>query len=82
MPDKAFQNLVKTQLKQFKIPSISCINFVYELLISIIYEVDNKMFCELNKYPKLNEKVRKILEDLFIKFKNKTIEEVTKLISY
>jgi len=82
MPAQAFDYLVKKQLKQMEIPSLSCVNYVHEQLISIIYHLDNDVFRELKKYPKLIEKISEVLEQLLNKYKSKTIDAVNKLIRY
>lgn len=82
MPAQAFDHLVKRQLRQMESPSLSCVNFVHEQLISNIYNLDEDISRELKKYPKLMEKITEILQDLLIKYKQKTTDAVSKLIRY
>lgn len=82
IPDQAFDHLVKHQLKQLEMPCLSCVGYVYEQLISIIYNIENEVFCELNKFPKLIEKICEVIEQLLNKYKSKTIKAVNKFIRY
>ncbi|VVC44411.1 Dynamin-type guanine nucleotide-binding (G) domain,Dynamin, GTPase region, conserved site,Dynamin [Cinara cedri] len=80
MPTQAFNHLVKNQLRLMEAPSLNCVTFVYEVLISNIYNLDDDLSRELQRYPKLLEKIREVLLDLLNQYKPKTLESVSKLI--
>lgn len=82
MPSQAFDHLVKNQLKLMEGPSLACVNFVHEELMSNIYNLDNDIGRELKRYPKFMEKVAEVLQDSLIKYKQKSLDAVSKLIRY
>lgn len=82
MPSQAFDHLVKIQLRQMEQPSLSCVNYVHEELISTIYHLDDDILRELKKYPRLMEKIVEVLQNLLGKYKQKTIDCVTNMINY
>ncbi|XP_050436353.1 LOW QUALITY PROTEIN: dynamin-1-like protein [Adelges cooleyi] len=82
MPTQAFDHLIKRQIKLMEGPSLACVNFVYEELIGILYKMEEDINRELKKYPRLLSKVTEVLQEMLVKYKEKSVEAVCKIIRY
>lgn len=82
MPSHAFDHLVKRQLRMMEAPALACVSFVHEELMTNIYRLDDEIGQELKKYPMLMDKIVEVLQELLGKYKQKTLDAVSKLIRY
>jgi|UniRef100_A0A2S2QA82 dynamin 1-like protein len=82
MPATAFDHIVKKQLRQLEEPSLKCVSFVHEKLMSNIFNLNNDTSSELKKYPRLMERIVDLLETLLNKYKEKSNDAVIKMILY
>lgn len=82
MPSHAFDRLVKRQLRLMEAPALTCVGFVHEELMTNVYRLDDEIDQELKKYPRLVEKIVELLRELLCKYKQKTLDAVSRLIRY
>ncbi|KAI8393761.1 Dynamin central region-domain-containing protein [Radiomyces spectabilis] len=61
VPELAFDLLVRPQIKLLEAPSLRCVELVYEELMKICHNSENK---ELMRYPKLQTKLVEVVSEL------------------
>lgn len=82
MPAEAFDHIVKKQLRQLEAPSLSCVSFVHEKLMSTIYNLDEDISRKMKTYPNLEAKIVDMLQSSLNKYKVKSNDAVIKMIHY
>ncbi|KAI8996884.1 Dynamin central region-domain-containing protein [Pilobolus umbonatus] len=61
VPELAFDLLVRPQIKLLEVPSLRCVELVYEELMKICHSADTK---ELLRYPRLHQRLIEVVSEL------------------
>uniref|UniRef100_A0AC34G0R9 Dynamin-type G domain-containing protein n=1 Tax=Panagrolaimus sp. ES5 TaxID=591445 RepID=A0AC34G0R9_9BILA len=64
IPERSFEILVKKQMKRFKEPMINCVDLVYEELVRIIQHCGKDIKQEMDRFPLLYDRIRKVLSTI------------------
>ncbi|KAL6450791.1 DNM1 Dynamin-related protein DNM1 [Candida maltosa Xu316] len=81
VPELAFDILVKPQIKLLEEPSHRCVELVYEELMKIVHSVcSTDIGTEMNRYPRLQNKLIEVVSDLLRERLGPTIKYVESLI--
>uniref|UniRef100_A0A914QGZ9 GED domain-containing protein n=1 Tax=Panagrolaimus davidi TaxID=227884 RepID=A0A914QGZ9_9BILA len=64
IPERSFDILIKKQMKRFKKPVINCIDLVNEELLRIIQNCGNDIKTEMERFPLLYDRIRKVVSTI------------------
>uniref|UniRef100_A0A914YBD6 GED domain-containing protein n=1 Tax=Panagrolaimus superbus TaxID=310955 RepID=A0A914YBD6_9BILA len=80
IPEKSFNTLVKKQIKRFEAPMIHCVELVYDELLRIIQHCGKEIEGEMQRFPLLYDRIRKVVSTMLSSRKIKTIKFVIHLL--
>jgi dynamin 1-like protein len=78
IPEEAFEQLVKMQIKVLEEPSLRCVDFVFDELQRIVNLIE---VTELKRFDSLREKIIDVVNNMLRDFKRPTREMIQDLIS-
>jgi dynamin 1-like protein len=78
IPEEAFEQLVKMQIKVLEEPSLRCVDFVFDELQRIVNLIE---VTELKRFDSLREKIIDVVNNMLREFKRPTREMIQDLIS-
>lgn len=78
IPEEAFEQLVKMQIKVLEEPSLRCVDFVFDELQRIVNLIE---VTELRRFDSLREKIIDVVNNMLREFKKPTREMIQDLIS-
>lgn len=78
IPEEAFEQLVKMQIKVLEEPSLRCVDFVYDELQRIVNLIE---VTELKRFDCLREKIIDVVNNMLREFKRPTREMIQDLVS-
>jgi dynamin 1-like protein len=77
IPEAAFEVLIKQQINRFSNPSLMCVKRVYDELKYIVNSIE---IPEINRYKKLEVKIREVMDDVLGKCLEPTNQMIKNLI--
>ena len=77
IPEMAFEVLVKQQITRLQSPSLMCVKRVFDELRNIVNQIKIN---EINRYRKLDSKIRSVMEDVLSKCLDPTNQMIRNLI--
>ena len=77
IPEAAFEVLIKQQINRFSNPSLMCVKRVYDELKYIVNSIE---IPEINRYKKLEGKIREVMDDVLDKCLEPTNQMIKNLI--
>jgi len=78
IPEEAFEQLVKMQIKVLEEPSLRCVDFVFDELQRIVNLIE---VTELKRFDSLREKIIDVVNNMLREFKKPTREMIQDLVS-
>uniref|UniRef100_A0A914Z2B6 Dynamin stalk domain-containing protein n=1 Tax=Panagrolaimus superbus TaxID=310955 RepID=A0A914Z2B6_9BILA len=80
IPENSFEYLVKKQLSRLEKPSLKCVDSVYEELLRVVNHCGSEMEDERTRFPRLYERIDRILEGFLSPKVSETKEFVKKVV--
>jgi dynamin 1-like protein len=77
IPEMAFEVLVKQQITRLQSPALMCVKRVFDELRNIVGQI---RIAEINKYKKLDNRIRNVMEDVLNKCLDPTNQMIKNLI--
>ncbi|KAG1145494.1 hypothetical protein G6F37_001520 [Rhizopus arrhizus] len=78
VPELAFDLLVRPQIKLLEVPSLKCVEMVYEELMKLCHHSDT---IELLRYPRLHQKLSEVVSELLRERLGPTVTYIESLIA-
>ncbi|KAL3077572.1 hypothetical protein niasHS_012278 [Heterodera schachtii] len=80
VPEVSFELLVKRQIQRLEEPSLECVNLVYEEMLRIVQHCGFEIQQEMQRFPRLYEKISEVISLLLSNRLSPTKEFVSNLI--
>ncbi|KAG1126176.1 hypothetical protein G6F61_002193 [Rhizopus arrhizus] len=79
VPELAFDLLMRPQIKLLEVPSLRCVEMVYEELMKLCHSSDTTV--EISRYPRLHQKLIEVVSELLRERLGPTVTYVENLIA-